>query len=279
MQAERSRRDTFITVSAVASSSSSSSSRPMRIRPSAMAMVAGTAPSSRTAASSARAVSRLRGRGRPWAISVLSRATIGRPALRAAATSALKASKVCMAPSIEPQGRLAQARDAELPVSPLIATAAASRPIRAAAGKSSPQSEAKSVAAASASPAPVTSRGVTGSGSSRVKPEESPTSRPAAPRPMTTARAPNAISRRASAAPQSTTASASLVTSRSTLPEPVPELSGLADRDGVDSDQGRPRGMVEEMDDAGLRQVGVDEPGIGGVSDRRTQDRPAPAPR
>ena len=102
MQAERSRRDTFSTLSAVASSSSSSSSRPMRIRPSATAMVAGTAPSSRTAASIALAVSRLRGRGKPWAISVLSSATIGLPAFRAAATSELKASKVCMRLTIEP---------------------------------------------------------------------------------------------------------------------------------------------------------------------------------
>ncbi len=56
------------------------SSSPTRIRPSRMAIVAGTAPASRTAASDARATSRFCGYGRPWLMSVDSSATTGRPA-------------------------------------------------------------------------------------------------------------------------------------------------------------------------------------------------------
>ena len=50
-------------------------------------MVAGTAPPARTAASTSSAAARLSGRGSPWASSVLSSATTGRPALSASATS------------------------------------------------------------------------------------------------------------------------------------------------------------------------------------------------
>ena len=57
------------------------------MRPSAMAMTAGVAPISRMSASTARAVSRLAGNGMPWVMMVDSRATIGRPMARAAATS------------------------------------------------------------------------------------------------------------------------------------------------------------------------------------------------
>ena len=60
-------------------------SSPMRGSPSTTAIVAGTAPPARTAASSSRATSRLSGHGRPCATSVDSSATIGP---RAAATSA-----------------------------------------------------------------------------------------------------------------------------------------------------------------------------------------------
>src|SRR3546814_6969746 len=48
--------------------SRSSAVRPARILPSRTAMVAGTAPPARTAASPRRAVSRLRGAGMPWEI-------------------------------------------------------------------------------------------------------------------------------------------------------------------------------------------------------------------
>ena len=54
-------------------------SSPIRTIPSTIAIVAGTAPSSRTAASIMRAISTFSGRGSPWAISVLSSATTGRP--------------------------------------------------------------------------------------------------------------------------------------------------------------------------------------------------------
>ena len=50
--------------------------------PSSTAMVAGQAPCSRTMSSNSRATSRLRGRGRPWAMIVDSRATTGFPPLR-----------------------------------------------------------------------------------------------------------------------------------------------------------------------------------------------------
>ena len=59
----------------------------MRASPATTAIVAGTAPAARTSASSSRATSRLRGRGSPWLISVLSSATTGRPPATASATS------------------------------------------------------------------------------------------------------------------------------------------------------------------------------------------------
>ena len=64
----------------------SASSRPAR-RPFMTATVAGTAPDSRTAASEASATSRFAGYGRPWLISVDSRATTPWPSASAAATS------------------------------------------------------------------------------------------------------------------------------------------------------------------------------------------------
>ena len=78
---------------ALASSSSAirrtpSSSRPIRGTPSSTAIVAGVTPRSRRIASNSRAASRLRGRGRPWEMIVDSRATTGRDAARASATSA-----------------------------------------------------------------------------------------------------------------------------------------------------------------------------------------------
>src|SRR3954471_4954638 len=62
-------------------------------RPSQTAMVAGRAPSARTTASAWRAVSRLSGQGRPWAIRVDSRATTGCPARKATATGGRTSSK------------------------------------------------------------------------------------------------------------------------------------------------------------------------------------------
>ena len=59
-------------------------SSPTRNRPSRIAIVAGTAPPSRTAASDARATSRFCGYGRPWLMSVDSSATIGRRSASAA---------------------------------------------------------------------------------------------------------------------------------------------------------------------------------------------------
>ena len=61
------------------SASSAASSRPTRTSPPRIAIVAGTAPCSRTVASISRATRRLSGRGSPWAMIVLSSATTGRP--------------------------------------------------------------------------------------------------------------------------------------------------------------------------------------------------------
>ena len=68
------------------------------MRPALMAMVAGMAPAARTSASTARAVSRLAGKGMPWVMMVDSSATSGRRAAMASATSAAKASGGVMGP-------------------------------------------------------------------------------------------------------------------------------------------------------------------------------------
>ena len=71
---------------AFASASRSSWPSPRSSRPAWIAIVAGVAPASTTAASAARATSRFWGYGSPWLISVDSRATTGRRSRRAAAT-------------------------------------------------------------------------------------------------------------------------------------------------------------------------------------------------
>ena len=83
------RRDALRTdpAGAVASASSAALVSPTSTRPSWTATVAGTAPDSRTAASEASATSRFCGYGRPWLISVDSRATTPWPSASAAATS------------------------------------------------------------------------------------------------------------------------------------------------------------------------------------------------
>src|SRR4029079_7895952 len=65
------------------------SSRPTRMRPALIATVAGIAPAARTAASDASATSMFCGYGRPWLISVDSRATTAPPSARAAETSGM----------------------------------------------------------------------------------------------------------------------------------------------------------------------------------------------
>ena len=75
----RSRRLAFSTSSLWARLRSSSSVRPTVGRPSSTAMVAGTAPSVADRRLGRCAVSRFSGQGRPWAISVDSRATTGSP--------------------------------------------------------------------------------------------------------------------------------------------------------------------------------------------------------
>src|SRR6187200_538922 len=72
---------------AVARAVRAASSRPTSMRPALIATVAGTAPAARTAASDALATSMFCGYGRPWLISVDSRATTGPPAATAAETS------------------------------------------------------------------------------------------------------------------------------------------------------------------------------------------------
>ncbi len=88
----RSRVPSLRSVVSSATRASSSSSSPTWATPSSTATVAGQAPSSRAMASSSRATSRLRGRGRPWAMMVDSRASTGVPSRRARATSGLSRS-------------------------------------------------------------------------------------------------------------------------------------------------------------------------------------------
>ena len=83
----RSRTPHLSTPSVFASASSASSSSPIRTSPPRIAIVAGTAPPARTTSSISRATRRLSGRGRPWAMIVLSSATTGRPSSRAVRTS------------------------------------------------------------------------------------------------------------------------------------------------------------------------------------------------
>src|SRR5581483_12449465 len=83
----RSRRLALNTPSLCASVSSSAVLRPIVGLPCQTAIVAGTAPSSRITASAAVAVCQLSGHGIPWAITVDSRATTGRPLSTARATS------------------------------------------------------------------------------------------------------------------------------------------------------------------------------------------------
>ena len=83
----RSRTPHFSTSSRSATAASASSSSPTRASPATIAMVAGSAPPARTSASAWRAISRLRGRGSPCVMIVLSSATTGLPAASASATS------------------------------------------------------------------------------------------------------------------------------------------------------------------------------------------------
>ena len=85
--AASSRTLTFTASSSFASRSRAASSSPTRASPSMTATVAGTAPPSRTACSNSRASRALSGRGRPWLMIVLSRATTARPSASASRTS------------------------------------------------------------------------------------------------------------------------------------------------------------------------------------------------
>ncbi len=99
----RSRTPAFANSPPSASASSAASSSPTRATPSTTAIVAGTAPPARTTASSSRATSRLRPRGSPWAISVLSSATTGSPDERAPETSgAMRSGSLMAAAILEP---------------------------------------------------------------------------------------------------------------------------------------------------------------------------------
>jgi peptide-methionine (S)-S-oxide reductase len=86
--AGRSRTPHLATPEPAATIPSPASSSPIRTSPRTTAIVAGTAPASRTVASHARATRRLSGRGSPWATIVLSSATTGAPRSSASATSA-----------------------------------------------------------------------------------------------------------------------------------------------------------------------------------------------
>ena len=80
-----SRTLTLTTSSRLATWSRASSSRPIRTRPSRMAIVAGTAPRERTMSSTSVATRRFSGRGSPWLMMVDSRATTAAPAASASA--------------------------------------------------------------------------------------------------------------------------------------------------------------------------------------------------
>jgi hypothetical protein len=80
-------RFSFTTSGARASRSRSSAASPTRISPPRTPMVAGHAPFSRTASSSAAATRRPSGCGRPWVTSVVSSATTGRRMARASTIS------------------------------------------------------------------------------------------------------------------------------------------------------------------------------------------------
>src|SRR3954449_10738178 len=83
----RSRTPSLARPGSPAPRSTSSAVSPTCGTPSRMAMVAGTAPPARTAASTSSAAARLSGRGRPCASRVLSSATTGRPERSASLTS------------------------------------------------------------------------------------------------------------------------------------------------------------------------------------------------
>jgi len=85
----RSARESFKVSLVCASDSRVFASRPMCSEPSMTAMVAGTAPASRTAASTAVAVWKFCGQGMPCVTMVLSSATTGRLLLSAVLTSGL----------------------------------------------------------------------------------------------------------------------------------------------------------------------------------------------
>ncbi len=87
MAAPRSRRLAFSTPVVSASSASWASVSPTVGTPFQIATVAGVAPPARTTASHSRATCKLTGRGSPWAMSVDSSATTGRPRRSASATS------------------------------------------------------------------------------------------------------------------------------------------------------------------------------------------------
>ena len=107
----RSARESLRTSGAAASASRRSGSRPTWMRPSITAMVAGTAPAARMSASTARAVSTFVGRGMPWVMMVDSRATSGRRAAKASATSVAKArGGAVMGPRMRRGGRRRRGR-------------------------------------------------------------------------------------------------------------------------------------------------------------------------
>ena len=81
-----------MTDSSEASSSRSSADRPTVGRPWSTAIVAGTAPPSRTMPSTVRAISTFCGYGMPWLMMVLSSATTGRPDASASRTSSVTVS-------------------------------------------------------------------------------------------------------------------------------------------------------------------------------------------
>ena len=93
MAKARSARESFIAPEDFASSASSGADSPIFSRPFRMAIVAGTAPSSRMIASTFAAMSAFAGKGMPWVMMVDSSATTGLPPRSASETSAEMSTK------------------------------------------------------------------------------------------------------------------------------------------------------------------------------------------
>ena len=138
------------------------------MRPSRTAIAAGTAPASRTIASTASAVSRFCGHGMPWLTMVVSRATTGRPSVERVRDFPAERDwrHVSRAPDARADA-LRERRRRQLGGHGTVAStvsAAAARPVSTASWSGRPEARPWMVPAAKASPAPLTLRTLARSG-------------------------------------------------------------------------------------------------------------------